>query len=617
MKKFYSFISIAFIAIFGLQAVAQDAAETVTFTLNIDNPDAVNITFNYAADPEFVLQAGNNYITRETYTSVQVNLNANYAFEYIIDELGTAQGVYGPTWYTGCYPNNDGKTFYIKTIDLNATRTASFTLTVDDPSQVMASFKGTSSVLELAEGTNTYKFDPNVETSLYVASLGYKNLYKVTLNDVEIPVTDSSVEVPLSEGCRVVVEANYPDMPCNLKFNYDTENCPGLITSISVNYNTVEFDGKNLSVQAGDNVAINFNRDYKIDAITINGVAQDLTYFYYYLSFTPTEDAVFNITAQPYGTIKATVLANPAAGFLVYKSYGSPENLLTLVDGRNEVEIGENAPTLFWKLASGYDLVSVTTTVNGETTDQSNNNYIDVVDGMEINFQAKATVLDKKFVFWVDDQTAASYYFSINNYKRDNYNVENGYTVIEFTDSYCPFSFGWAGAPSTQLYLNNELVAPMYAGGSTFNVTPKDGDVVKAYLAAEAVECSVAVTTEGEFIPGTTATVDVIVPQELVDFTCLNGTRVCITPDANAEVSECTLNGEAVALGEDGTYTFTITEASNTLNIKVDKESGISAISIDGNKANDETYNLQGIRVTSSNLPAGVYVRGGQKIIVK
>ena len=144
----------------------------------------------------------------------------------------------------------------------------------------------------------------------------------MTLNDVEIPVTDSSVEVPLSEGCRVVVEANYPDMPCNLKFNYDTENCPGLITSISVNYNTVEFDGKNLSVQAGDNVAINFNRDYKIDAITINGVAQDLTYFYYYLSFTPTEDAVFNITAQPYGTIKATVLANPAAGFLVYKSYG-------------------------------------------------------------------------------------------------------------------------------------------------------------------------------------------------------------------------------------------------------------------------------------------------------
>lgn len=616
MKKFYSFISIAFIAIFGLQASAQDAA-TVTFTLNIDNPDAVSVTFNYAEDPEFTLVAGDNVITRETYTSVQVNLKSDYAFESILDENGTAQGVYGSTWYTGCYPNNDGKVFYIKTIDLNATRTASFTLTVDDPSQVMASFKGTSSVLELTEGSHTYKFDPNVETSLYVASRGYKNLYKVTLNDEEIPVTDSSVEVPLSDGCHIVVEANYPDMPCNLEFNYDTENCPGLITSISVNYNTVEFDGKNLSVQSGDNVAINFNRDYKIDAITINGVEQDLTYFYYYLSFTPTEDAVFNITAHPYGTIKASVLVSPAAGFLVYKSYGSPENLLTLVDGRNEVEIGENAPTLFWKLASGYDLISVTTTVNGETTDQSNNNYIDVVDGMEINFQAKATVLDKKFVFWVDDQTAASYYFSINNYKRDNYNVENGYTVIEFTDSYCPFSFGWAGAPSAQLYRNNELVAPMYTGGSTFNVTPEDGDVVKAYLAAEAVECSVAVTTEGEFIPGTTATVDVIVPQELVDFTCLNGTRVCITPDANAEVSECTLNGEAVALGEDGTYTFTITEASNTLFVKVDKESGISAISIDGNKANDETYNLQGIRVTSSNLPAGVYVRGGQKIIVK
>ncbi|MGM9860703.1 MAG: hypothetical protein ACI31C_08105 [Muribaculaceae bacterium] len=612
MKKFYSFISIAFIAIFGLQASAQ-----VTITLNIDNPDAVYLTFNYAEDPEFTLVAGDNVITRDTYTSVQVNLKSDYAFESILDENGTAQSVYGSTFYTGCYPDNEGKTFYIKTIDLNATRTASFTLTVDDPSQVMASLKGTSAVLTLTEGTTTYKFDPNVETSLYVASRGYKNLYKVTLNGEDVPITDSSVEVPLSDGCDVVVEAIYPEIPCNLEFVYDAENCPGLITSISVNYNTVEFDGKNLSVQVGDNVAINFNRDYKVDAITINGVDQDLTYFYYYLSFTPTEDAVINIAAHPYGTVKATVNVNEPAAFLVYKQYGSADNLLTLNAGDNEVELSENGATIFWKLAAGYELVSASSVVEGVETDQSENNYIDVVEGMTIKLEGKAIVLDKQFVFWVDDQSAAMYYFSIQNYVRDNYTVENGYTVIGFTDAYCPFAFGWAGAASTQLYLNNVLVDPLYSGGSTFNVTPEDGDVVKAYLAAEAVECSVAVTAEGEFIPGTTATVDILVPQELTDFTCLNGTQVCITPDANAEVSECTLNGEAVAIGEDGTYTFTITEASNTLYVKVDKESGISAISLDGNNANAETYNLQGIRVTSSNLPAGVYVRGGQKIIVK
>lgn len=617
MKKFYSLVAVAFIAIFGLQAVAQDAAETVTFTINIDNPDAVNITFNYASDPEFVLQAGDNVITRETYTSVQVNLNANYAFESIVDELGTAQSLYGSTFYTGCYPNNEGKTFYIKTVDLEATRTASFTLTVDDPSQVMASFKGSNANVELQEGTATYKFDPNVETSLFVASRGYKNLYRVTLNGEEIPVTDASVEVPLSDGCTVTVEANYPEMPCVITFEYDKETCPGLISGVSVNWNTVEFDGNSVTVQAGDNVSINFNRDYKIDAISINGVAQDLTYFYSYLSLTPTDNTTISIQAHPYGTVKAIVNVNDPAAFLVYKGTGSSENLLTLVEGDNEVELSENSPMIFWKLAAGYELVSATTTVGETVEDVAEVNYIDVVDGMVIKLEGKAIVLDKQFVFWVDDQSAAAYYFSINNYARDYYTVENGYTVIGFTDSYCPFSFGWAGAPSTQLYLNNVLVDPLYAGGSTFNVTPADGDVVKAYLAAEAVECSVAVTTEGEFIPGTTATVDVIVPQELVDFTCLNGTRVCITPDANAEVSECTLNGEAVALGEDGTYTFTITEASNTLNVKVDKESGISAISIDGNKANDETYNLQGIRVTSSNLPAGVYVRGGQKIIVK
>ena len=157
----------------------------------------------------------------------------------------------------------------------------------------------------------------------------------------------------------------------------------------------------------------------------------------------------------------------------------------------------------------------------------------------------------------------------------------------------------------------------LYAGGSTFNVTPADGDVVKAYLAANAVECSVAVVAKGECIAGSTATVDLIVRQELVDFTCLNGTQVRITPDAAADDCICVLNGEEVVLGADGTFTFVITEATNTLNIKVDKKDGISSISLDGNNADNDTYNLQGIRVTSTNLPAGIYVRGGQKIVVK
>ena len=53
-----------------------------------------------------------------------------------------------------------------------------------------------------------------------------------------------------------------------------------------------------------------------------------------------------------------------------------------------------------------------------------------------------------------------------------------------------------------------------------------------------------------------------------------------------------------------------------TITTAPEGESGIADIVLDEN-ANNEVYNLQGIRVNRENLPAGVYIVNGQKVLVK
>lgn len=631
MKKIYSFFAVALIALFSFSANA-----TISITVNLDNADAVTVTTSGAnyGDPEVEVpvETGDNVFTSEDDTAyIRYNIipKDGYAITSIVDENGTAlSGFYGGTAYVYLYSYYSGKHWYVSTMNLEEARTASFTMTVDDPSLVTATLSGTKSRLDVQEGTVTYKFAPDVENVLTLFSQGDKNIYSITKNDEPIPVDSYSVQIPLEDGCNIVVQAQWPDIPCSVSLQYDHEATPNLITGAAVNYENVDLVDDSFSCQLGDEVAVYMNsNDYNVTGIKINGEEQNMSYFYGNLYFTVSqEENVVEITAAPYGTITAIVNVTCKDAFSVYKQYQSPENLVEIVEGENIIELSQKNNSISYSVNPGYELVSATKTEGDlDPIDISNSPYIyDITDGMVINLVGQAEVLDSHAVIWVDDMSAANYYFSFENAKRFNYatSMENGYTEFDFSEnSYNPFGLGWAGDNIQKfVFLNGEAKNPNYEGGSFWNLTIADGDVVKAFVAAEPVNCTVSIDAEEGV--ATEVTVDRISP--VTDWSegisCFNGTEVAIVasledPDKTVVV---TLNDESLVAGEDGKYVFVVENVTNSVSITT-TTSGVKSMISD--KTVSPVFNLQGIRVANSddlnNLPAGVYVVDGKKVVVK
>lgn len=632
MKKIYSFLAVALIALFSFNANA-----TISVTVTLDNADAVTVTTpgaNYG-DPDIVVPVvtGDNVFSSEddnAYISYKIAPKNGYAITSVVDENGTKlSGFYGGIAYIYLYSYYSGKHWYVTTVNLEEARTASFTMSVDDPSLVSATLSGTNSRLDVQEGSATYKFDPNTENVLTLFSQGNKNIYSVTKNNESIPVESYSVQVPLEDGCNIVVQAQWPDIPCTISLQYDEEATPGLITGAAVNYNNVNIVDNAFSCQLGDEVCVYMNaNDYNITGIKLNDEAQDITYFRGTFYFTVTQEVnTLEITAAGYGTITAIVNVTCKEAFNIYKQYPSPENLVEIVEGRNEIELSTKNNIINYEINPGYELVSATKT-EGELdpVDVSNTPYIyDVTDGMVIDLVGQAEALDSHAVIWVDDKSAANYYFSFQNAKRYDYasiDMENGYFEFDFSEnSYNPFSLGWAGENIQKfVFINGEAQSPNYEGGSFWNLTLADGDVVKAFVAAEPVNCTVSIDAEEDV--DTAVTVDRLSP--VIDWSegisCFNGTEVAISasledPDKAVVV---TLNDEPLVAGEDGKYMFVVENATNSVSITT-TTSGVKSMITD--QTVSPVFNLQGIRVANSNdlnnLPAGVYVVDGKKVIVK
>ena len=84
---------------------------------------------------------------------------------------------------------------------------------------------------------------------------------------------------------------------------------------------------------------------------------------------------------------------------------------------------------------------------------------------------------------------------------------------------------------------------------------------------------------------------------------------------SSAVAAKCTLDGEELKADAAGNFSFTVT-GNHSVALDVNT-SAIEEISGD-DEAVKVVYNLQGIRMADpENLPAGIYVINGKKVIVK
>lgn len=593
------------------------AADDISFKIDFDNHDAVTVVRNYSETLD--VHDGINDFTMPMYTSLTVQAAPGYAIKSVIDMNGTEQTVTSGIWSVPLFDTSaNGQTYKVVTANLADMRTARFAMNIDNPAAVSATLSGTGAQLTLEQGLGEYAFDPQLENVLYLASTGPAKLYKVTVDNVAIPVTSTTVEVPLTDGCLVDVHANYPDKPVTVTILYDKEQCPGLISGYSINYETDnEYEDLPIELNSGDAISIFVDIEtYMVDNVTIDGVPLPLGNFDGSFTFNPADDATVSIAAHAYRDFEVTVNIEFPDHIRLYAGYQLPEYLVPLVPGKNIVKVNEFTPVLSWIPAANCRVVSVTSPTLGEINGVS----VNVTEGTELTFVTSTLQSDMQFVYWIDDIKAAQFYCRLVNAEGISTEIADGYNIISFVDSYNPYQVSWVGAPTGYLYVNNERVSPMYDGSTYWEVSVSNGDVVKAFLKAAPVDCKVTFEIEGG--GDAAVTTDVITPCALwrdgID--CMAGTMIAIAPAEDVTTSGCMVNGVAVEPDAAGSYIFTVGDAATAVALTLDNSGGVADVTPDMS-VDDTVYNLQGMavgtRAAMSSLPAGLYIAGGRKVIVR
>ena len=346
--------------------------------------------------------------------------------------------------------------------------------------------------------------------------------------------------------------------------------------------------------------------------MTINGA--EVTYFYSPYSFTITKETNIVVNAHKYSTIKAILNVDDPTNFVVYKGYQYQNNPIKVVAGKNEIELPESNNKIQVVANSGCFISSITDGV----TEYKDSYQITLTDGMELTITSGKIVRDKKFVLYVDDLTAANYYYSFIRTDHSTVDITSGYNTIEFSAEVdCPFQLGWAGAEAVSLvYVNNVATEPMYAGGSTFELRPNDGDVIKAYMKAKPALHTVTFSHSVD-VGKVQATVDKINKLDLTtteSIQVLTGTEI----DFNCLGYIVKVNDEETTESETGEYKVVVTGDTK---IHIEGGAGVDSITVDTPQDNN-VYNLQGVMVIENasaddinNLAKGVYIINHKKVI--
>ena len=623
MRKFYYLFLTMLLGMVGMTANAQ-YVKSMKVIFNVDNPDNVTIIVDgvnqtlVAGDNEITLNAPYGY-----YNSVYVNAtDGNFITEVMKDGANQVYNPYNTSW--SFYPSDAdaGKTISIKTIAGKDARTASCTVNVDDASKVRVQRNGTYSNVELQNGENTVYYIPGYETMLMIDAATYgTTLYKVTMNGEDLTYSYGySANLSNEGGDKIDIKANFPEgLAYNVKFTYvDETKAKGVVTGVTVNGTAIEnYDAaEGFNVPAGQSVAISFdNVSYKIDAVKVNG---SIAYTYSSYSFTPTADTEINIDAHKYGNVKATLKIDNKENVTVYKGYSYQNDIITVNDGDNEIELSENNAIITIKANSGCYITSVT---YGETTLSNQGEYTinPVTEGMVISVVSGAIVRDKSFTINIDDISAAQYGFNLT--RTDHTQVENlatGANKVAFAENETHYQLSAYGSPVFGVFKKGVMINPSYQGSTSIEFDAADGDVFDAYVKELPKTYNVKFElAEGmysyQFNEVSASYVGASNQWSNIGFTAVEGTsfEITIIPASGlnivVKVGETTYNAN-----ESGAFVVPVSEAT-TISIADGTGTGIN--SINSENADNTFYTLQGVKV--SGKAKGLLIKNGKKVVVK
>lgn len=601
-----------------LMVVALVPMQAFNVTVNVD--DASKLTL-YLGSSAQSLSNGDNVLDVKTGDRLYFSANTGFVLKQVNN--GTSDEYISSL--TSCIVNldeskHDGAKWVVTTATLDEVRTAVCKVTVDDASKVTLGTSGTYSKLKLENGVNNVKFVPGVESPLVVSAKDSNtSLYSVTKNGTPVSASYGSYRIDVVDGDEINIEANYPNIDYAVKFNL-SEKADGFITEVLVNNVPVtNYLDDNFTVKAGSKVTIKGNtNDYKLESFKVNGSDID---FYGSYEFMVTAVSTVNIVAHKYGNMTAHVNIDDASHVTVYKGYSYYGNKADVKTGLNDVEIPESAPILSIAANDGFRLVSVTDGTT-EYTDRDGFSEVNVkaVDGMNLTVTTAALVRDKKAVVYVEDADAPS----MMRFMRKDYTQQKlatGYNTVEFYDGDNPFETSVYGTTSLNVYKNDELVTPSYAGAKSYSLTLADNDVVKLFFTKTPamVEATINVDGDAEKLNVTKDRI-VSVTNFASALSCLEGTEVAFSTADGYAIKAIDMNGTAVTAETDGSYKVVV-NSNSTINVKVAVASGIGSVTTSAQKGAD-VYTVAGVLVLKNATPSqinalakGLYIINGKTVV--
>lgn len=626
MRKIYSLFLTA------LLSMVAFAANAVNVTINVDDPSRVTVKVNYTEQE--IVQGDNSFDVNE-YTSVSIEAKSgNFITSVVRKSTGASEYVSSST-SCSIYINSshDGETWTVTSVNADDARDGSCQIWVDDASKVKVQRSGTyTSVDNLVSGEWVgVKYIKASELPLLIGSVDYSTpLYQVKLDGKTVEPQYGSFSVTPGENSKIEIFANYPDEDVAVKFSYANEESKGFITGVKVDGTDVtNYNDEDFTVKLGKKIEITGNTtDYKLNSFTVNGRIEN---FYGSYQFTVSGETAITVDAQKYAMVNATLDIDNPDNVVVYKGYSYDNTVITgLKAGENAIELSEKNPKISIKANSGCYITSVTS-VTGEGDDAKtetysadyNNSYnITVAEGMVIKVVSGAITRDKTAMIYVDDVTKAPYGHSFSRSDRSSIDLANGYNEIEFYDGDIPAMISFYNPSSVSAYKNDKLIDPDYTGGSSYTLNElADGDVVKVFLAGAPSTYNVTFDVTGS-AANATVTRDKIKAVEdwNAGFQTLQGTEVSIKA-AEGYNMEASIGEDVLTPDESGNCTFTV-DADTNVKVVISSTSGIKDISNGNAGGNGDIYNLQGVllkkgaaSVDAENLPAGIYVINGKKVV--
>ena len=618
-------------------AMSFTAKADITVTLKVDDASRLTAYYqfydaNYNTQQvdldltQYTGEQGSTFTISGDYGYLYVNATSGNVITYAMNETTGSSASTGSStyFYIGSYAGA-AQTISIKSADLAASRTASCTVNIDDASKVNMSYYDGSKV-ELVNGENIVKFNPETESQFQISHVNYgETLFSVKLNDVAQADSYGRYYVTVANGDKLDIAANFPVVPATISFTYGA-NESEVIGCISAKVNGVDvtdFDGKQLSVMMGDKVTLVGNTDlYNFNyAITVNGASQ---YFYGSYEFTVTsENNTVEVNATKYTSYNAYITVDAPENIEVYP--GTSNTPLQLTAGvATTIEMTSNNNYINVRPTTDCSIVSIKVngveygTENGYGT--SGTTIRNINENDQIVITTKKIARDKVATIWVDDLNAAQYGYGVQRYSdRASVSLASGETVtVNFDDSDNPYYFSFYGPTYCSIFQNGIYLAPQYQGSTSYYITLANGDAVKVFLASEPNKYAVTFTQNIENAVSSVLTDGQVCANWSTGFTALEGSKVSIAVDK--EKAEVTVDGEKANTDENGNYVVEITKDTE---IAISEPSGVENINLE-KIANNNVYNMQGILIIKNanaeqinTLPAGLYIVNGKKVIRK